>query len=227
MFLRQPLTQNNIAPTHPVWRMAEKPADLAISLDAVKVHLKLPIEDTFWDEELTRIVKVATSSLEQYLVMSLSETTWVGTMPAFAPQIRIPKRPFASVTKIEYVDPDTGVITTVDPTLYYAAPIDQYCGMVFLAEGAAWPTPARRIDAVRITATSSPDAFPDGELPEDVNHALLMTIANLDSKRGDDKEQGGSDITVYAMKAAKGGGVVPPEARSLVSQLRLVEMWVA
>jgi hypothetical protein len=54
-----------------------------------------------------------------------------------------------------------------------------------------------------------------------------MTIANLDSKRGDDKEQGGSDITVYAMKAAKGGGVVPPEARSLVSQLRLVEMWVA
>lgn len=227
MFLRQPTSPISIAPTLPVWRRTAAPSALAIDLDQVKVHIKIPIEDTFWDEELTRVVTVATSALEQHLLMTLTEAEWVATLPAFADQMRVDRRPFVSVDKIEYVDPDTGTITTVDPLTYYAAPIDQHCGMIFRADGVNWPTPARRIDAVRITATAGPEAFPGGELPDEVTHALLMTIASLDAKRGDDRDQGGSDITVYAMKAAKGGGIVPPEARALVSHLRLVDLWVA
>ena len=46
--------------------------------------------------------------------------------------------------------------------------------MVFLGDGAAWPVCAKRWDAIRITATAGFETVPD-----DIQHALLMTIAAI------------------------------------------------
>lgn len=202
----------------PRWSLVTAGTALAVDLDTVKDFLNRPREDTYFDDQITSFIRIATLSIENYLRMTLVESTWLGTMPYLYDQLRITMRPFVSVDTIEIVQPDDGVIAEVSSSIWHALPIHQYCGMVFLGEGEAWPDIARRHDAVRITATAG---FPEGELPDDIEHALLMTIAAIDSKRGDQRETGGSDVTVYAMKQAKGNSLIPVEARALIDQYKL------
>lgn len=208
----------------PKWSLVTPGTALALDLDEVKTFLHRPVEDHFWNDEITRFIRIATLAMEQHLRMTLVSSTWKATLPYFYDNLRIDKRPFTAVTAVEYVAPDTGEITTVSSSIYHALPTTQDCGTLFLAESQEWPETANRWDAVRITATAG---YPAGELPDDINHALLMTVAALDAKRGDDRESGGSDTTVYAMKQAKGASVIPPDARNLVSHYKLQQLTVA
>lgn len=206
----------------PRWTLVTPGADLAIDLDTVKDFIHRPREDTFWDDQITSFIKIATNALEQHLRITLVESTWKATLPYFTPQIRINKRPFIGVTKIEYVEKTEGQILEVDTDLYHALPITSECGMVFLGDGQAWPECAKRWDAVRITVQAGFETLPD-----DIEHALLMTIASIDSKRGDERESGGSNVTVYAMKNARGGSLIPAEAAALVNNWKLQLLSVA
>lgn len=197
-------------PYTPVWARTVAGEPLAIDLATVKNFINRPLEDTFWDVELTRFIVAAQKAIEKIAQLTLVSSTWVGSFAGFYDQIRINKRPFQAVTKIEYVAPTTGAITTVDAATYHALPIAQQCGMVFLGDGLEWPTPARRLDAVRITARVGFDP-----LPEEVEHALLMTVAALDRKRGDDG-QVNANVSVYAQRNAGGTSIVPAEARALI-----------
>lgn len=203
------------------WRQTGAGAALAVSLDEVKTFVNRPIEDDFWDDEYTRFIKTATYEIERVCQIDITAKTWVGTLPAFWDRIHLTKRPFVEVTGMQYVEP-TGTISTVTPTLYHALPAPQATGMVFRGDGLSWPAAARRQDAVRITVKSgfglSDEEVDAGHpaLPDEIRHALLMTIASLETKRGDDGGGGGGNVTVYAMKNARGGSLLPPEAKSLL-----------
>ena len=189
------------------------PADPVVDLNTVKTFINRPLEDTFWDDEIRSFLRVAERTIEQFCQLTLSHGSYVGTLPAFYPRIKINKRPFTNVTGIDYVEHSTGEIKTVATSVYGVAPLAQDCGMVFLGDAQEWPDAARRMDAVRITITAG---FPDG-LPDDLLHALLMTVAALDKGRGDDSGSGGR-MTVYAMKQATSGrSIIPIEARSLLA----------
>lgn len=195
----------------PKWVKSEGGSALAIDLDVVKSFLNIPLEDTHWDQQLAGFVRTAQLAVEKVAQLSITPAIWIGTLPAFADQIRIDRRPFISVSKIEYVAPDTGTITEVDAATYHALPIAQACGMVFLGDGCAWPEAARRFDAVRLTVTAGFDP-----IPEEITHALLMTVAAIDRMRGDEGSSSGSNVSVYAMKTARGASLVPAEARDLI-----------
>jgi hypothetical protein len=206
----------------PRWSLVTPGAALPVDLDTVKTFLNRPIQDTEWDAETTSFVKVAALAIESYAQLVLCASTWRGDLPAFYDNIRIAKRPFLDVTKIEYVDPGTGTITTVDPSLYHALPIVQNAGMAFLGDALRYPVAARRYDAVRITAragfaiTAADVAAGFEPMPDNVQHALLMTVASIDAKRGDEQSSGGGHQTVYAMKNTKAPSVIPPEAKALL-----------
>lgn len=220
LFPGQP-TYARSGPNTPLWTKTSEEDPLAIDVNQIKAFLKIPLEDTTWDAEYTMLSASAQRAIEQLCGnFSLVTSTWVGSFPCFYNQMRLNRRPFQAVSKIEYVAPATGTITTVPTTVYQALPIAQACGCVFLGDGQDWPTAARRIDAVRITVTAGFDA---SELPADVENALLMTIAALDKGRGDGGG-GGGRMTVYAMKHPTGAQIVPPEARALLAEhiLRII-----
>lgn len=211
-------------PPTPLWKRTGDAPALAIDLDDAKTHLNRALEDTFWDAETERFVRVATREIERECSLSLTPGVFTVTLPHFADRIRLTKmRPFVAVTQIEYVATD-GVITTLPTTIYHVLPVDQSTGMVFLGDGQAWPETAQRHDAVRITvkagfaldAEDEAEGYP--ERPDEITHALLMTVASLDVNRGDTGNSGGgSNVTVYAMKNARGGGIIPIEAKTLLA----------
>jgi hypothetical protein len=189
-------------------------ADPIVDLVTLRTFVNRALEDTFWDDELQSFLYVAQDAIETYCEITLPQTTFVGTLPAFYNRIRITKRPFISVTSIEYVDRLTGNILTVDPTTYQVAHIAQDCGMILLGDGCAWPDAARRLDAVRITIEAG---FASG-LPQPLLHALKMTVAALDNDRGESSGSTGRQ-TVYAMKQMTSGvSIIPRAAHSILQR---------
>ena len=202
------------------WRRTAESALPGDWLGAVKVFINRPLEDTFFDNEVADLVAAARRAVEQHCRLALAPATWVGTcreLPRGGFRLREP-RPFASVDKIEIVDPSTGTISTVDPATYAAFPEAQLTGSVELGDGCAWPPSARRPDAVRITVKTG---FYDLDgttpmLPDDLRHALMMTVASLDAQHGDASDDGGSNTTVYALKNVK-AGAIPQAAQVLLA----------
>mgnify|MGYP003385391673 CR=1 FL=1 len=209
------------APVAPVWTLVTPGDALAVDLDTVKTFLHRPLEDTFFDDEITRFIKVATAALENHMQAVLVDSVWQCTLPFWFDRIRINKRPFTSVSQIDYVAAGTGTITTILPEdgVYVALPITQSCGMVMLGDGQQWPAIPTRQDAVRIKVRAGFET-----LPVDVHEALLLTIAALDGGRSE-QGSGNSNQTVYAMKHTKGVALVPVMAQALVNNWRLTTLW--
>lgn len=205
------------------WTRTAVSTALALDIDEVKTFLNIPLEDTFFDTEKAGFVTVAQKEIERVCRLVMVASTWVGTLPALYERVHILLRPFLDVTGVQYVEDRTGEIKTLDPALYHVLPVGQHCGMLFVGEDVTIPEMARRHDAVRITARAgfSTDAddtlagFP--ELPDELRHALLMTTASLDMARGDTQASAGASTTVYAMKQARGGNIIPTEASALLT----------
>ena len=195
------------------WEVVDAGPLLAVDLDTVKNFLNIPLADNFFNDEKSAMVLVAQAAIEDHCQMVLPASTWVANIPAFYDAMRLIKRPFQSVTKVEYVDKTTGVITTLDPAYYLAGIMAQKCGVIQRAEGVAWPEAARRLDAVRITVSAGFTV-----LPPAVKQALLITIASVDKSRADGGgSSGGASRTVYAMRHQQGSSIVPMEAKALLN----------
>jgi hypothetical protein len=224
MFFPQTLPSITAPPAiTPDWVQTVAPTGLAIDLDTIKNFLNIPIEDSFFDAEKTAMTYVAQRAIEQYCQLTLMGATWVGNLPAFYDYIRIQQRPFCAVTGIQYVDPDTGIVTAVDPTIYVAGKTKQFCGFVALGDGLNWPAAAYRPDGVRITVTTG---WTQTSLPLDIQQALLMTIAAVDHARADEGSGGGGGRqSIFAMKhpAAMGApSLIPMTAKALLAPYKLM-----
>lgn len=207
------LPPGNPVPTDwPTYTKTAVVSGLPVAIADVREFVGLPTGDTSRDTELTAFVMAATAAVEDYCQMSILDTTWQATRPYFGDRMQLAKRPFKAVTALEYVQTATGTITTVASTTYYAIPIAQRIGMIFLGATLSWPgDAATRHDAVRITFTAGFGANADA-VPPEIKHAILMTVAAMDAKRGDCDDGGGS---VYAMKNST-PSIIPAAAQPLL-----------
>lgn len=195
-----------------IWTKAVEGGLSTIVLDTLKTWIHRPLEDNFWNAEASALIRVAQRAIERRFSLSLAQTTWVGRSNGFPTTIL--QRPFLGVTLIEYIHPDTGEVITLPTDQYVVAPGLQYCGQILPPRNVIWPECAERPDSVRITVTTG---FSD--LPEDMVHAMMMTIAALDSNRGDGGGGGGShlDSTVYGATHASGPSIIPAGAMALLA----------
>lgn len=213
------------------WTRTSGGEALPVALDAVKVFTNRPVQDTAFDDELTRFVRAAQSAIERECHLCLTPCTWQGDLPALYERIRLTKRPFVDVTGVDYVAID-GTITALDTSYYHIQDEPQMIGMLYCAENVALPETARRRDAVRITLkagyalTDTDESAGYPALPEELHHAVLMTVAALEKARGDTEASTGN-VTVYAMKQSRGAGLVPPEAMALISTYKYRMITVA
>lgn len=201
------------------WEIVTPPASaFVIAMDEVKTFLNIPIEDKFFDPEKQGFLITAQKAIEQYCHLSLLEMTWVGHAPAFFDEMRIIRRPFKDVTKVEYVDYTTGEITTLDPSCYIVGRAAQKCGSFSRAAGVSWPRAAERWDAVRITATCGWDKT---KVPDEIRNAILQTIAALDHQRADDNGSSSGGVhSVYALKHQQAPSLIPLAAQAMLSKYK-------
>lgn len=222
MFFPRPQTSFSTGlPVTPLWTRLGVTDPLAIDLVAVKNFLNIPLEDSYFDDEKRQMIGTAQAVVEQYCQITLVESTWVGVLPAFSDVIRITKRPFITVDRIDYVAADTGEITTLPAASYGSGPMHQLCGYVARADGVAWPDVARRTDAVRVHIKAGYE-----ELPYDLMQAIMVTVASIDRSRADD---GGRDKTntIYGIEHQTAASIMPPEAKALLAPYRYLTLGVA
>jgi hypothetical protein len=203
-----------------LWSMVTPGTLPTLVLDTLKTWIHRPLEDLFWDTEGLALIKVAQRAIERRCELVLPDSEWVATSPSFP--VGLVRRPFQSVTKIEYVDPTTGAVTLLDPSLYLFAPDRQFTGQLLPAEDTAWPDVARRPDAVRITVKAG-----FVTLPDDIMHAIMMTTTGLDANRGDEGMGGGGALagTVYGQTHTSGPSVIPAGAMALLSPYLYQNVW--
>lgn len=195
----------------PVWTKEESPLD-PIVLNTLKTWIHRPLEDNFWNAEAQALIKVAQRAIEQRCWLALAPTVWTGAASDFP--VRVLRRPFLAVTKIDYVNQITGEVVTLPTDQYVAAPDLQLCGQILPPVGVDWPTVATRPDAVRLTVTTG---F-GNTMPEDIVHAIMMTVAALDSNRGDNGGGGSRlDNTVWGQTNGSGASIIPKGALALLA----------
>lgn len=204
------------------WEYVGGGGPTAIDIDQVKTFLNIPIEDDSFNPEKQAFNIAAQAAVEHYCQISLLTTTWVGYAPRFYDEMRLIRRPFDSVVSVDYVDAVTGIVTTLDPSVYVAGKAGQRCGVVMLGADQQWPCAAMRPDAVRITVTAG---WAKPKIPAELISAVMMTIAALDHARGDDGQQGSAGRnTVYAMKHQMAPSILPETAKAMVSRYRYIAM---
>lgn len=179
-------------------------------MDAAKEFLK--IDNTADDTLLEILIATATRKIESYLDKKLitqqwelfldripneSKTKWwdgtiEGALVAMVPPVRVLEMPFGPLQGVDSFEVynENGDPTTFSDSNYVvdnAGPL----GRLALKSTAQWPdmSNARTINAIKITGT-----FGYGEdsefLPQDIIHAVKMTVAHLYEHRGDEDFKG-------------------------------------
>lgn len=170
------------------------PANMVISLTEVKEHLRLDSTDASQDSYLTMLILSATDYAQQYMGITLINTTYRTYRDCFTSCIELRKPPFSSLVSFEYLVSD--VYTAVTASLYYIAERNVY-PKIYLVDGESFPSDidntknAVQIDFVAgYGADSTAIAEP---MLSNIKLALLNHVARLYEIRGDC----GKDNSIY------------------------------
>lgn len=167
------------------------PAGLAISLDTVKLFLKIDVSDTSRDDELTLLVADAIDMVERYTNRLLSPRTVLGKFDSFTPgdcampydYLWLRRAPIndGAVTLVQLIGEDGP--ETVAAADYRLKPFDEQ-GRLYLIRGVSNLSPDQfEPYPLRVTFTAG---YPDeAAIPPALKQGLLELIAFFDANRGD------------------------------------------
>jgi len=156
---------------------------LPITLALVKQYLRLDLTNTGEDEILTLFVKTALELFEKYTNRILLRTVFKAFKDQFySPQFDLIRSPFVSLTSYEYRV--SGILTPVDPTLFYVTNETDY-SRIILKEDKVYPTDIdNQKQSIEIVFTAG-IADASDIFPSDISVALLQTVSALYENRGD------------------------------------------
>lgn len=176
------------------------PTEEPVSLAEAKAWLRLDAADD--DRLVLGLIATARAVVEQLYGRQLVTATWKLTLDRFPggtsgweqvarglsgwagylPALLLPRPPLQSVSHVKYLD-GAGVEQTLASTAYAVDAIQQP-GRLALAYGQSWPVPLEAPGAVRITYVAGHGGA--AQVPPDVKTALLMAVARLYERRGDE-----------------------------------------
>ncbi len=165
------------------------PTGLAVSLDTVKLFLKIDVGDISRDDELTLLIADATDMVERYTNRLLSPRTVLGKFDSFTPgdcampydYLWLRRAPIydTAVTLVQLIG--TSGTETITATDYRLKPFDEQ-GRLYLIRGIGSPDPFEPYP-MRVTFTAG---YPDeASIPPALLQGLLELIAFFDANRGD------------------------------------------
>lgn len=176
------------------YKVTVDPTGPAVSLDTVKLHLGIPITNTFFDALLTIYVDAATSYAEGITRRSFITRTfqtyrdyfpdiYYGAEGYYYDQgIELRRSPLQAIIDIQYFS--GGVLTTVDPTIYYGTVEDDY-SEVLVVDGQQWPSDLdRRMQCIEINFLAGLGDT-DSDMPGWVTAGILNHVSMMFNNRGD------------------------------------------
>ena len=168
---------------------ASAPAGLAVSLDTVKLFLKIDVGDIERDDELTLLIADATDMVERYTNRYLSPRTVAGKFDSITPgdcampydYVWLRRSPIndSAVTLVQLIGPTaTETITSTD---YRLKPFDDQAHL-YLIRGIGSADPFEPYP-LRVTFTAG--YADEAAIPPALKQGLLELIAFFDNNRGD------------------------------------------
>lgn len=178
--------------------------DLVVSLNDVKIQLRITLNNTDEDTLLTTYIRAATTYFERITgrdLINKTYKTYLNNFPnnvtGYAPLMLYPfsyfnnysgcdgiiilKSKLQSITSIQYYSDD--VLATVDPSIYYITDNTDYAA-IFLKNNKCWPTDIdirqQAIIIILIAGFGTAD-----DVPDDIKETLLLMVTNLYENRGD------------------------------------------
>lgn len=155
------------------------PTDTPVSLTEVKAHCRVDGSES--DTVLTAYLAAAVDHLDGYagiLGRALVTQTWRQDYCGFAPKLRLPLGPVASITSVTYFDAD-GVSQTLADTVYTTL-ADSRGAYLALKPDQVWPSTYRRADAVSVTFVAGTSAV---AVPAAIKAALLLLVSHWNENR--------------------------------------------
>ena len=156
---------------------------LPISLDDVKLHLKIDT-DTTEDSLLTALIYAAQEVVENYCRTRLFTTVeeyYLDQFP-FEYQITLPKHPISAITYCQYID-TAGVTQTLDAANYLADTVSKP-GRLCLQYAKFWPV-TRWIDNAVWVRYSVGFGTTTATIPPVLKQAMLLIIGHYYQNKAD------------------------------------------
>lgn len=161
--------------------VTQKPESLAVTLSYVKEQLRLPEMNKLEDPLLASYIKSAMKTAEKYTGRILITTTFNTFRDCFDYPIVIRKSPLQEVISMKYYT--DGVLTTLDPSNYYATQSNDY-SKIFFTQTAQIPNVDLRAQSIVINFTAGyGDDF--RAIPDDIQLAIVNHVTKIYSSRGD------------------------------------------
>lgn len=165
-----------------VLKLIVNPARLPVSLNEVRLHLRL--DDSRSEEEayLYSLIRTAATHAEEYTGRALIHRGYELQLDAFpGPRcpIELPKPPLSGVDSVSYTDAN-GVLQVMSAADYLVdAPHSPSAGhgCVRLAYGKSWPSARGGPGDVVLAFTAGYGPAP-GDVPESLRHAMLLMIGH-------------------------------------------------
>lgn len=167
------------------------PDGLPVSLETVKLFLKIDISDTSRDDELTLLVADAADMVERYTNRLLSPRTVLGKFDSLSAgdcampydYLWLRRAPIfdGAVTDLQFIG-STGTVAIL-PADYRLKPFDEQ-GRLYLIRGVSNLTPDQfEPYPLRVTFTAG---YPnEAAIPPALKQGLLELVAFFDNNRGD------------------------------------------
>lgn len=161
------------------------PTTLPLTINEVKEHLHLDLDDKTQDALLKVLIRAATDYAEKYTKRDFITRTYETLRDSFTDSLEIRRSPLQSVTTVEYLQ--DGLFVTVSTDIYFATNSNTFSRLT-LKTGQVWPTDIDlQEQSVKITfksgygnnLSSVPDALREG---------MLQYISAMYENRGDCNE---------------------------------------
>ena len=122
-----------------------------VSLQQLKHHLRIELEETYEDEYLQDLIADAVEYVEHQADITIPQTIWRLSFPVVQSTqvIHLPRPPIVNVTLFEYIDPENAIQSFSDFV------VDSDSG--YLQPSTSWPASASRTNAYQITYEAGSD----------------------------------------------------------------------
>ena len=154
-----------------------------VTLDEVKRHLRIALEDTQHDIYLTDLILTARRKAESLCWRRFITQTWYAYYPDWpkGDYIQLPFGSLQSVTAVKYTDVDNSETTW--SSAEYIVGTDYLKGRITLEDGYTWPNenlyPSNPIEVEFVCGYG--DAATD--VPNEIRQAMLIMIAEMFENR--------------------------------------------
>lgn len=164
------------------YNVSTVPVNKPLSLDEVKIHLKIDLTDATQDTYLNLLIDMATAFGEKYTKRTFINTGFTTYRDDFNDSFLLRRSKTSVISSIKYLV--SSVLTTLATSVYDFTDVNDF-SEIFLKVGQEFPTDVDEVpQAVEIIFTAGYGADTI-DIPADVKFAMLNHIADLYSNRGD------------------------------------------